>query len=110
MKGGRRKNYSRGDGAQTAPHPCPDRQFDRRKHRYLTRSTQTHESHGHAVLLAPRSGREPKTIPFLLAAGHAAVRRLLDKAPFPLPSSSDEKRNTYPIQGGVGLEGEDAEK
>eukprot|EP00804_Cyclotella_cryptica_P001133 CCRYP_008399-RA/>CCRYP_008399-RA protein AED:0.42 eAED:0.42 QI:0/0/0/1/0/0/2/0/262 len=72
----------RRNGAQTAPHSRPNRQFNSRRHRQLTRATETHESDGHAFSLAPRSCRKPTTIPFLLAPAHCN-EGLLDEASFP---------------------------
>jgi hypothetical protein len=48
--------------------------------------TETHESHGHAIPLAARSGRQPKTIPILLVPGDVTTGGLLDKTSLPLTS------------------------
>eukprot|EP00804_Cyclotella_cryptica_P002325 CCRYP_004051-RA/>CCRYP_004051-RA protein AED:0.45 eAED:0.43 QI:0/0/0/1/0/0/2/0/216 len=70
-------------GAQTAPHPRPNRQFHCRRHNKLTSTTKAHKSHGYAFPLATRPRGEPKTISFLLATRLVTARGLLDEAPPP---------------------------
>eukprot|EP00804_Cyclotella_cryptica_P018388 CCRYP_020373-RB/>CCRYP_020373-RB protein AED:0.40 eAED:1.00 QI:0/0/0/1/0/0/2/0/80 len=68
MQGSQDSTYTGRDGAQAAPHPCPNRQFHARRHHKLTSATKAHKSHGYALPLAARLSSEPKTISFLLAA------------------------------------------
>ncbi len=49
---GRRAKYFGGNGTSSAPHPCPNRQFNSGRHHKLTSLAKTHESHGHAIPLA----------------------------------------------------------
>jgi hypothetical protein len=51
-----------------------------------------HESHGHAIPLAARSRRQPKTIPVLLAPGDITAGGLLDEILLPLPSPPNKSK------------------
>ena len=87
----RRAKYFGGNGTSSAPHPCPNRQFNSGRHHKLTSPTKTHKTHGHAIPLAARSRRQPKTIPILLAPRDITAGGLLDETSLPLPSPPNKR-------------------
>jgi hypothetical protein len=66
---GRRAKYFWGNGAYSAPHPHPNRQFDSGWHHQLTSPTKMHKSHGHAVPLADDWGINQKQFRFYWRPG-----------------------------------------
>eukprot|EP00804_Cyclotella_cryptica_P008936 CCRYP_012042-RA/>CCRYP_012042-RA protein AED:0.44 eAED:0.44 QI:0/-1/0/1/-1/1/1/0/183 len=72
-RGSLHPQYPGGTQTHTTGHPAPNRQLHRRRHRQRKDPTQTDQSHGHAIPLAPRS-RMPGTVPHLLAPRQTQLR------------------------------------